>query len=233
MSSNTCDPACTTRLIITRHGETDWNRQLRIQGITDLALNDHGREQAHRLGLRLARYRDTIDIVCSSGLSRSDETARIVISHLPTPPQHVVLPVIRERNFGKFEGLRWDEIKEKYPDDVEQYAADPLDYRPGDGESRADVHKRVNHFFDEFVAGNLCKTILIVTHGGYNSSVLKPLLGLPLSAQTPFNVDNCSLSIIDRRPNGTWIVKCLNDTVHNEDLFEMPEFRPINITLGK
>src|SRR5262245_65615545 len=101
-----------TELLLTRHGETDWNREHRVQGHTDVPLNENGREQARALAERLVDV--PLAAIYASDLARARETAEIVARRLGLG---VVLdPGLREKNFGSWEGLTDVEIAERFPD---------------------------------------------------------------------------------------------------------------------
>jgi broad specificity phosphatase PhoE len=103
-----------TILTLVRHGETDWNRDLRIQGATDIPLNDTGREQARRTGLLLAeRLGDTPVVVVSSDLSRAAETADLIADALGTTVR-ARLAGLRERGYGEAEGMRSAEFHTRF-----------------------------------------------------------------------------------------------------------------------
>lgn len=106
-----------TILTLVRHGETDWNRDGRIQGITDIPLNDTGRAQARDTGMRLAADRDpgTPIVVVSSDLSRAAETADLIAEALgaATPRRYAGL---RERSYGEAEGVAASEFRARWGD---------------------------------------------------------------------------------------------------------------------
>ena len=105
-----------TDLYLVRHGETEWNRQRRIQGLTDIPLNDTGREQARLTGTLLTRR--PITRVVASPLGRARETAQIISAELGLgePQLH---DAFVERNYGAAEGLDFHEIDVRYPPGVE------------------------------------------------------------------------------------------------------------------
>ena len=143
-----------TTILLARHGETDWNRDRRVQGHTDTPLNDTGREQAEALARELSG--SELDAVYSSDLMRAHETARIVAE------QHglevVVLPELRERDFGTWEGLTDDEIFERFPH---------ARHGPwGDAESKEEMLRRVEEALRRVVAAHPDGHVLVVTHGG-------------------------------------------------------------------
>ena len=101
-----------TRILLARHGETDWNLQQRWQGHTDTPLNETGRKQARALAEELAG--EPIDAVFSSDLIRAHETARLIA--VPRGLGVTALRDLRERHFGSVEGLTTDEVFARYPE---------------------------------------------------------------------------------------------------------------------
>jgi broad specificity phosphatase PhoE len=158
------------RIYIARHGETAWNAEHRLQGQTDIPLDDRGRQQAEALHQLLAGV--DLDAVYSSNLSRSHETALIATGGVE-PEQ---LRDLGERNFGKFQG------KVIVDPDVEPEwdarSQDPEDALDG-GESRVQFHERVQRALKQILAAHpRGGTILIVAHGGTNQELLGALLDL-------------------------------------------------------
>jgi len=104
-----------TELILVRHGETAWNRERRIQGVTDIPLNDAGREQARDAAAALAAIlpADAPLVIVSSDLSRARETASVIGSVLGTPATRVY-PELRERAYGEAEGALVDEFRDRW-----------------------------------------------------------------------------------------------------------------------
>ena len=143
-----------------RHGETDWNADGRVQGNADVPLSERGREQAEELATRLAGW--PIGAVYSSDLQRALDTARPLADRLGLEP--VVDPILRERNFGAFEGLLDSEVEARL-DDSATFWRDP-DTRPDDGESRREVWNRVVGFLDALLENPPADEIAIVSHGG-------------------------------------------------------------------
>jgi len=148
-----------TRIILARHGETDWNRERRWQGHSDRPLNDTGREQAKALAADLTG--EPIAAVYSSDLMRAHETARIVADGLGLDV--VTVPGLRERRFGSWEGLQ----------DVEAERLFPGVNGPPDGESRADMLRRVLESLEAIAQANRGRTVLVVSHGGPVRAVLR------------------------------------------------------------
>jgi probable phosphoglycerate mutase len=150
-----------TTLLLARHGETDWNREHRVQGHTDVPLNAHGRDQALALADELAGTR--LSGVYSSDLSRAFETAAAVAAAQAL--EVVVDPRLREKNFGTWEGLTDVEIAERFPEAARG--------RWGDGETTEEVAGRSIEAVEVICARHGDAAVLIVSHGG----PLRALLG--------------------------------------------------------
>jgi broad specificity phosphatase PhoE len=172
------------KIYFVRHGETDWNRDRRIQGQSDLPLNDVGRDQAHTLAVTLASIH--FDAAFSSDLSRALETAEIVLQGREIPIQLQI--GLRERNFGKWEGRLADEIE------VAGFLAGTgwpyVDAPPG-GESVADLDRRVVETVSAIGAAHPEQTILMVAHGGVIRSALYAWVGV----DAPI-IANCGVYVI-------------------------------------
>lgn len=115
-----------TRILLVRHGETDWNAAGRIQGHSDTPLNAAGRLQARRAAQRLAR--EPIRALYSSDLARAFETATII--GVPLGLTVVVSPQLRERRYGEWEGLTSAEIQAHYPEQFASWRARFTDFAP-------------------------------------------------------------------------------------------------------
>jgi broad specificity phosphatase PhoE len=146
-------------ILLARHGETDWNAIGRLQGHTDVELNDNGRAQARALAAELAVAQ--IASVWTSDLARACETGAIVAAELGLAAPRVD-PELRERRFGVFEGLTRDECATRYPDAWRAWTS-RTEHPPG-GESREDATARMARAIDRVRAET--GTSLIVTHGG-------------------------------------------------------------------
>ena len=149
----------TTSLYLVRHGETDWNLQHRIQGLTDIPLNETGRAQALVTGDLLARRR--WDGVYSSPLLRAFETASIIATATGQETPQTIEALV-ERNYGDAEGLNFGEIERRYPD---------RSGVPGQ-ESRDAVVARVVPALEELAAAHPDESLIVVSHGGAIRAVL-------------------------------------------------------------
>lgn len=163
------------RVVLLRHGRTDWNAQRRFQGGTDVALDEVGVGQARAAAEELARLRPVK--VLSSDASRARHTADELV--LRTDAELVVDPRLREMDLGAWEGLTRDDVKERFPD---EYAAWRLgtDARRGGGETHQEVALRampaVTVHLDTLPTGQV---LVVVTHGGTAKALIGSLLQLP------------------------------------------------------
>ena len=148
-----------TELYLVRHGETNWNREKRIQGLTDISLNDTGRAQAKTTGSLLARR--SWDAVYASPLSRARETASIIAIELGLGGP-ILLDALVERNYGAAEGLNWFEVELRYPHGTAV---------PG-RESREQVGARVIPALVALAEQRTGQSLVIVSHGGAIRAVL-------------------------------------------------------------
>jgi broad specificity phosphatase PhoE len=171
------------RLYLARHGETDWNREGRLQGSADIALNGTGRRQAEVLAERL---RDVhLDAVYSSELRRSRDTAAIVRG---TPPPSA-LAGLNERRLGAFEG---------HPSNAEydrrrQAPDDTLD----GGESLSQFFARIQTTLATLLLRHRSGAILVVGHGGTNQMIVRALFGLSAEKAAAFNQANDDLYLCE------------------------------------
>lgn len=151
-------------LLLARHGETDWNREGRWQGATDIPLNDVGRAQARALGERLVGRR--IAAVASSDLSRARETADLVATVLGVPNVGA-LRDLRERSYGAFEGLTRAECRARFPDAFG--GKDPSAFvAPLDAEPNAQVGARMLRGLASLMTTHAASEgeVVAVAHGG-------------------------------------------------------------------
>ena len=170
------------KLLLTRHGETDWNLQRRIQGSTDTDLNENGRRQALQLSESLLLSENRPRIIYTSGMKRARETAQIVSERLRLPC--LVHTGLEEMNFGLWEGLTWEQVEERYPEHYQAWIADRRYSRPPEGESYQELLERTVPALQDIVneegGSGSDSRILLVTH----SSVLISLLSY--LNRTPF-----------------------------------------------
>jgi len=152
-----------TTVLLVRHGETDWNREERLQGWAPVSLNDRGREQARAAGSHLgATY--GIDRVVSSDLRRTRETTAL-LRDAGVGPEPTFEAAWRERDLGVYQGLTSEEMYGRHPE-FSAGGIHALRARPEGGESYVDLRERVLAAFEELRARAAGETVLVVTHGG-------------------------------------------------------------------
>ncbi|MFF1633113.1 histidine phosphatase family protein [Leifsonia sp. NPDC058248] len=153
-----------TRISLVRHGQTDWNLSKRIQGSSDIPLNDTGREQAESTGRALAG--GSYDAIYASPLSRANETASIIARHtgLDTP---LPLEAVAERRYGEAEGLTGSEILARWPEGT------PVPGR----ESRDAVVERALPALLDLGEKHPGESIIVVSHGGVIGSLVRHVTG--------------------------------------------------------
>jgi broad specificity phosphatase PhoE len=143
-----------TTLYIVRHGETDWNRDRRIQGQTDIPLNAEGHRQAEGLALELAAT--ALDAAYASDLSRAWETAAAVAE--PRGLEVTRKVALREKHFGTWEGMTDDEVLERFPHAVNGSW--------GDAETTEQLTERVVGAIHDIARDHPEGSVLVVSHGG-------------------------------------------------------------------
>jgi len=148
------------RLLVVRHGQTDFNAERRYQGATDVALNATGVRQAEALAQRLRAVE--IDVIVSSPFERALQTARIIAQTLPCDVQ--VMEHFRERSLGIYEGLTSEEVKAKYPDLWGQRLTRQMNQTPPGGETMLEVGCRVLEGLGRLRKWHSDETVVLVTH---------------------------------------------------------------------
>ncbi|MGW1598081.1 bifunctional RNase H/acid phosphatase [Streptomyces sp. NPDC002343] len=200
-------------LVLLRHGETPLTPQKRFSGSggTDPSLSAAGREQAHRVAEALAR-RGTIQDVVASPLARTRETAAIVAARLNLDV--TVEDGLRETDFGAWEGLTFGEVRERYPDDLNAWLADPQARPTGGGESFAETAVRLAATRDKLVAAYPGRTVLLVTHVTPIKTLIRLALGAPPESLFRMELSAASLSAVAYYADGNASVRLFNDTSH-------------------
>jgi broad specificity phosphatase PhoE len=199
------------RLFLVRHGETDWNRDGRYQGQTDIPLNAVGRRQAALLRDRL---RDEQFTSCySSSLGRAVETAEIVLGGRDRPILRT--SGLNELNYGDWEGLVTAEIIARFPDAWAAFIADPVRNAPPGGETRARLRDRVDGVLQAISAEYLGRdvSLLVAAHGGTIRALVASILNISLYDLWKLRQDNAALTIVDLYSAGGEMV-LFNDTAH-------------------
>lgn len=214
-----------TELILIRHGETDWNRELRFQGHVDVPLNATGHAQARRLAERLAAERPVVDHFICSDLIRTRETA--------TPSLQVYFPdlsidtltdpSLREQSFGLVDGLRVDDIKTDHADAWEGWLRFEADYAMPGGETTRQFHARVMDAVRRIAQQHQGKKVMVVTHGGVLDMVWRTARGTGLDGPRQSDIPNAGLNRV-RVDGDTVEVLEWADVRHLADLPAQPVY---------
>ncbi|MDB5801025.1 MAG: Phosphoglycerate mutase [Rhodocyclales bacterium] len=192
-----------------RHGETDWNVERRLQGHEDIPLNATGVLQARALAAALSAAR--FDAIYSSDLTRALHTAEQVGTRLGVPV--TVLPAIRERNFGVFQGLTRHEAELRFPEMQAKVTSREPDFIPPEGESLRQCFERIARVLDSLADSHDGQTILLIAHGGVLDAARRFVTGMPLNAPRDFELGNAALNWL-ARVDGLWALENWNDQEH-------------------
>lgn len=164
-----------TRILLARHGETDWNRIGRWQGHADPPLNETGRRQAAELAEQLRG--DAVSAVYSSDLRRASETARVVAERLGLSVAED--PALREIDVGSWSGLTRAEVEARFPEGFARWRAGEIGH---DGETREQLTERVVAAVERIARAHEGATVLAVTHGGAIRALRRHAAGDPGTA---------------------------------------------------
>jgi broad specificity phosphatase PhoE len=215
-----------TTLYLIRHGETEGSEEKRYKGTIDVPLSERGIRQMEEVSAFIAEklnqsmMQDTgyrmqdknnhasgirnheslsvapkLDAVYCSDLSRAVRGAEVIAEPFRLSP--VKIKELRERNFGVWEGMSFDEIKEKYPEDFRAWVKNPLRFSPTGGENTLEVKERCMSAIDRIVSDHNARDIAIVAHGGVNRIILCQLLGVPLENIFRIEQDYAAINIIE------------------------------------
>ena len=205
-------------LYIVRHGETEWNKIGRYQGITNVPLNENGIAQAKACGNALKDVH--FDRILSSDLSRALVTAETIRGNrqleIKTDER------LREINFGDWEKLLFTEIEERWPGLINQMYRRPDIVKVPNGESFQEVQDRAWSAVSDFLnENNEDETILITCHGGTIRTILCKLLNISISHCWNFSQGNTAINRVFYNGMGESdhnILNLLNDTAHVDNL---------------
>ncbi|TAN11783.1 MAG: histidine phosphatase family protein [Burkholderiaceae bacterium] len=180
-----------TRLLLIRHGETDWNAANRIQGQLDIPLNARGREQARLLAEALAE-RDPIDHIYSSDLARALQTAQAIGTRLQSPI--TPMAVLRERAFGAFEGRTFADVRASDPEQSERWRRRDPGWAPPHGETLVRFRDRITRAVTALAQQNPGRQIAVVAHGGVLDVMYRAATGLELPPPRTWKIPNAAVN---------------------------------------
>ncbi len=201
-----------SRLILVRHGQTEWNRVERFRGHIDLPLNETGIWQAEQAAKTIAA-KCRVAAVYSGPLSRATRTAEAIGRAVGAAVQ--VIPALDDFSYGEWEGKSPEEVAAAYPDLYRLWQAQPdMASIPG-GESLAGLRERAALAVEEVAVAHPAETVVMVSHRMVCKVLVCYLLGLENSHLSRVELDTASISLFEKREPG-WTALQLNDTCHLE-----------------
>lgn len=202
-----------TKVILIRHGETEWNLSGRWQGHADSALSARGVLQGEALGARMQS--EEIDFLYTSDLERARHTSRLV----GQPSDLNASPLVswRERDLGVLEGMTTDEMMVECAEEFHSFRNAGPDYKVPEGESFTEFCNRCSKALENLVNLHPSKRIGVVTHGGVLGAIFRYILNIPLDARRNFVLLNCSVNRIEKNQDG-WNLVSWGDVSHLKGL---------------
>jgi len=199
------------KILLLRHGETDWNAQLRFQGSKDIPLNTNGEDQARCVSHRISAWLP--EVVYSSPLQRALKTAQLTAGH--SFGKINIIEDLCEINFGIWEGKTIADLKEQ-GELFNKWAQEPFSLAVPEAETERQILTRVERVL-EIIIESPKERILIVSHGGTLRALLSAALDIPFrSAWRNFRMSNCSLTGLEFTGQ-KFILAFYNDHITNDD----------------
>lgn len=192
------------RLVLVRHAMAEGEG--RFQGQIDAQLLPEGRRQLPALCRKLSRYK--ISVAYASDLCRARLTAAFAARRLGVRLE--IRPGLREIDFGRWQGLSWEQVLEQSPHLARLWAKQFPHGRVPGGERFSQFKRRIRRELRAIAAANPAQSVLVVTHAGVIRVALASALGMPDRNLFRFAVDPCGLSVIDHFRRGA-VVRCVND----------------------
>lgn len=205
-----------TRIILIRHGQTEWNRVERFRGRADVPLNEMGFRQADATGVRVAaKWKPTA--IYSSPLSRAVKTAEAIAKHFDLTV--LIHPGLADIDYGDWQGLSPDEVRERWAEMLEKWYNAPHLAKIPNGEMLADLRERAMKTVNELAALHTGETILLLGHTVINRIILLGVLGLGNERFWHIKQDTCAINLFDV-VEGDYTLVSLNDTCHLDSIFQ-------------
>ena len=198
-----------TTVYLIRHGKISDEDVRPYHGHTDVPLAESGVFQISRLAGHLKERTASLEALYCSDLERALKSAVIIGDAFGLKPASA--ESLRERHFGRWEGLTFNEIRERFPEEFQEWMERPDEFSPPGGESARDVQKRVMPSFLELVSRHSEERIAVVAHGGVNRIIICTLLQIPLRNLFTIEQDHGGLSILEFHDD-TPVLKALNIT---------------------
>ena len=182
------------KLFFIRHGQTDWNVEGRIQGSKDIELNETGIRQAEELGRKIVDSEYKFSKIYSSPKKRALKTAEILSNY--TDIEYIPIEGLQEINFGNWEGISWEDVKSKYPDEYFEWHEKRGDTKPPNGESYFEMLDRVLIALHKIIDENT-DNVAIVTHSAVIMCLQCYLTNTSFNKMLKFKTENASIVEVD------------------------------------
>ncbi len=195
------------KLILVRHALTVDNQKSRLSGHIDSSISEEGKEQIDKITNYLKDF--DIDKIYTTTSSRTKDTVK-KLSELKSI-EIIEKESLKEISFGDFEGLTFDEIKDKYPKEFQDMIEKGYEYKYPNGESLIDSYNRVCIELDNIISNNDDRTILICSHGGTIRNIITYLISNSYKYHWNFKIDNGSVTILEIQ-NGFTVITAMNNT---------------------
>lgn len=195
------------KLILVRHALTVDNQKSRLSGHIDSSISEEGKEQIDKITNYLKDF--DIDKIYTTTSSRTKDTVK-KLSELKSI-EIIEKESLKEISFGDFEGLTFDEIKDKYPKEFQDMIEKGYEYKYPNGESLIDSYNRVCIELDNIISNNDDRTILICSHGGTIRNIITYLISNSYEYHWNFKIDNGSVTILEVQ-DGFTVITAMNNT---------------------
>lgn len=195
------------KLILVRHALTVDNQKSRLSGHIDSSISEEGKEQIDKITNYLKDF--DIDKIYTTTSSRTKDTVK-KLSELKSI-EIIEKESLKEISFGDFEGLTFDEIKDKYPKEFQDMIEKGYEYKYPNGESLIDSYNRVCIELDNIISNNDDRTILICSHGGTIRNIITYLISNSYKYHWNFKIDNGSVTILEVQ-DGFTVITSMNNT---------------------
>ena len=195
------------KLILVRHALTVDNQKSRLSGHIDSSISEEGKEQIDKITNYLKDF--DIDKIYTTTSSRTKDTVK-KLSELKSI-EIIEKESLKEISFGDFEGLTFDEIKDKYPKEFQDMIEKGYEYKYPNGESLIDSYNRVCIELDKIISNNDDRTILICSHGGTIRNIITYLISNSYKYHWNFKIDNGSVTILEVQ-DGFTVITAMNNT---------------------
>lgn len=202
-----------TRVFLWRHPEVLGGADAKFWGHTDVALSKEGKAQLELIAARMSNV--DLRAVYASDLVRSQSVAEAVAKSQNPRRKVDVSPAFRELNLGQWEGMSYQDLERKYPDDLQARMENLPEFVIPGGESVVQMAERVIPAFQEMINANMGHRICLVAHAGVNRVILAKILGAPLDRIFRFDQQYACLNVIDVFEDGIPLVRSINQPLEH------------------